>query len=278
MRQFQESIRPLEGIPASRQSDREHEWQAWERRRQAGKHFEVLATNMGAPATHLGAPRITIEQPGKNNLLFGNAASAPGNHSYNISFNNFQNSCILFVLASMYLYSATHFQSVYLDCLQVVGESNLRCASKWQSSELRDKPGGCDWASLEMHLEAEQERVWRSTGRLWSSEHRDALGDRDWANLEMQQDAIIVRTCRPYSKGSRYTLRSCNRRSLDGYWEVFDGWCSVCWDSIHQLVNLKPWECEKVSMPFSSLGELAEGSRSCKETRQKRKLHLGVNS
>jgi len=75
MRQFQESIRPEEGIPASLQSN-------WERRRQTWEH-------LGALATCLGAPRITVEQSGKNNIFFGNAAGAPGNHSYYQSFNDF---------------------------------------------------------------------------------------------------------------------------------------------------------------------------------------------
>ena len=36
-------------------------------------------TNLGAPVTNLGAPRNTVEQSGKNNIVFGNAAGAPGN-------------------------------------------------------------------------------------------------------------------------------------------------------------------------------------------------------
>jgi hypothetical protein len=67
MRQFQESIRPLEGIPAGLQSN-------WERPRQAWEHLGVPVTNLGAPATSLGAPRITVEQSGKNNNVFRNAA------------------------------------------------------------------------------------------------------------------------------------------------------------------------------------------------------------
>ena len=72
--------------------------------------LEALTTSLGAPATSLGAPvrslrvpaiclrvparslgvpRITVEQSGKNNICFGNAAGAPGNHSHCISFNNF---------------------------------------------------------------------------------------------------------------------------------------------------------------------------------------------
>ena len=46
-------------------------------------------TSLGAPTTSLGAPRITVEQSGQNNFFSGNAASAPGNHSYYLSFNDF---------------------------------------------------------------------------------------------------------------------------------------------------------------------------------------------
>jgi hypothetical protein len=74
MRQFQESIRPLEGIPASLQRN-------WERQRQASEHLRVQPINLGVLVTSLGAPRITVEQSGKM-VFFGNTADAPGNHSY----------------------------------------------------------------------------------------------------------------------------------------------------------------------------------------------------
>jgi hypothetical protein len=74
MRQLQESMRPLEGIPAGHQSNWEHRRQAWERRQQAWEHLGAPVTNLGALATTLGAPRITVEQSGKNNIFFGNAA------------------------------------------------------------------------------------------------------------------------------------------------------------------------------------------------------------
>ena len=47
------------------------------------------ATSLGVPATSLGAPQITVEQSGKNNIYFLNAAGAPGNHSYYLSLNEF---------------------------------------------------------------------------------------------------------------------------------------------------------------------------------------------
>jgi hypothetical protein len=67
---------------------------------------------LGAPTTTLGAPTTTLEAPGsagdkpgsagdmsgsasndstavwENNIIFGNAAGAPGNHSYYLSFND----------------------------------------------------------------------------------------------------------------------------------------------------------------------------------------------
>ena len=46
-------------------------------------------TSLGAPAASLGSPRITVEQSGRNNIFFGNAAGASGNYSYNLSFNDF---------------------------------------------------------------------------------------------------------------------------------------------------------------------------------------------
>jgi len=56
---------------------------------------------------------------------------------------------IQLVFSSMYLCIdiATHLHMVYLDWLQAVLESNLRCAWKWQSSELRYILRGCARAS-----------------------------------------------------------------------------------------------------------------------------------
>jgi hypothetical protein len=77
MHQFQESIRPKEGIPAGRQSNWQRWRQAWENRRQGSVY-------VGGPARSLGVTRITVELSGTN----GNAAGAPGNHSYNLLFND----------------------------------------------------------------------------------------------------------------------------------------------------------------------------------------------
>ena len=89
----------------------------WERRRQAWEHLDAPASSLGAPttilgalATSLGAPRNTVEQSAKTNIFVGNAAGAPGNHSYYILINNCENSCVRFVFSSMYQYSyqSTH--------------------------------------------------------------------------------------------------------------------------------------------------------------------------
>ena len=91
------------------------------------------------------------------------------------------------------------------------------------------------------------ERDWWYTWRPWSSEFSDALG-------------------------------GCDQARLDEYLEAVDGWCAECWDSIHQLVNLLPWECDMLTISLSFHGELADGSQSCREARWKLKLHPGVNS
>jgi len=55
--------------------------QAWKRQPQAWEHLGAPVTCLGAPTTSLGAPRITVE-PSAKNIIFGNAAGVPGNHSY----------------------------------------------------------------------------------------------------------------------------------------------------------------------------------------------------
>jgi len=53
--------------------------------------------------------RLAMFMPFSGRRFFGNAAGAPGNHSYYLSFNDFQNLCIQFVFSSMYLcYLSTH--------------------------------------------------------------------------------------------------------------------------------------------------------------------------
>ena len=67
----------------------EHQQQACERRGQSWEHLGAPSTSLGVPETRLGAPRIAVEQSGKNNIVVGNAAGAPGNHSFYLSSNDF---------------------------------------------------------------------------------------------------------------------------------------------------------------------------------------------
>jgi len=93
-----------------------------------------------------------------------------------------------------------------------------------------------------MNLEAVIERVWRY-----------ALGAHDDANLE----AIIERV-----------WTGTWRQSMDGSPGA----------ETHSSVNSQPWDCDEVTVPLSSHGELADGGRSCREEHQKLKLHSWVNS
>ena len=66
--------------------------------------------------------------------------------------------------------------------------------------------------------------------------------------------------------------------SWDEYLEVNDEWHARCRDSIHQLVNLQPCDCDKLTLSLSSHGELADGGQSYKQAPWKLRLHSGVNS
>jgi len=91
------------------------------------------------------------------------------------------------------------------------------------------------------------------------SEFGDALGGHDGASLDVHLEAVIERD-----------WTSTWRRSMDG--------APVAETVFHQLVNLQPLECDKVTLPWSSHGELADGGRLYMEARRKLKLHSGVNS
>jgi len=129
----------------------------------------LLVTCLGVTVTCRRAPRITVEQSGKNNIFFGNAAGVPGNYSYWIQF----------VLSAMYLrnYIPTHQYTVYLDwlpALLVQFKVRLKIRIKWTQRytrcrllcDLRDGLGGRVRASLEMHWEAMMEWTQRCTWRL----------------------------------------------------------------------------------------------------------------
>jgi len=70
--------------------------------------------------------------------------------------------------------------------LEAMIEQVRICTWRLRWSELRDALGGRDPASLEMHLEAVIERVWRY-----------ALGDHDCANLEAVIERVWSYTWRP---------------------------------------------------------------------------------
>jgi len=180
----------------------------------------------------------------------------------------------------LFIYIATHLHTVYLDWLQVVLESNWRCAGKWQSSELRDTLWGNDRGRLVMHSEIVIEQVSWCTWRPWSCE----LGGRNQATLEihlqammepvgrctwrpwsskfgdMYLEAMIMRTWRPRSSSVQVVIErvwrciwrprsnDCgghNRASLETHLEaVIELVWSCTW---------RPWSC--------ALGRVLGGSR-----------------
>jgi hypothetical protein len=84
MRQFQESIKLLEGIPAGFESNWELRRQVWERRGEAWDHVRVLATNLGAKAGSLGALTASLGAPesaGYTPERAGDMSGSTANHS-----------------------------------------------------------------------------------------------------------------------------------------------------------------------------------------------------
>jgi hypothetical protein len=74
--------------------------------------LEATATRQRAQATGLGAPEITGEQSGMNNIIIGNAAAMHRNHSYYcLPLNDIENRCIQFEFSSILIYVNV---SVYL--------------------------------------------------------------------------------------------------------------------------------------------------------------------
>jgi len=149
------------------------------------------------------------------------------------------------------------------------------CTGRPCSGEFGDSLRGRDWVSLEMQSETEIEWTQRCTGRPWSRELGHALGGRDRVNSEMHSEL--------WSCESRDALAAgYNRGRLEECLEVIDleavnGRCACGWNSIHQLVNSKPWECDEVTLPLKLLWRTGWWQSICREVHRKLKLHSGVN-
>jgi len=225
------------------------------------------------------------------------------NHSYYLSFNDYQILCIQFVFSSTYLYSylSTHGISGLAargDCQQF--EVHLQITIKWTqrytprpgSSGFGDALGGpdgensemhweaviervgdalrdWDWVNSQMHLEAMIERVWRCTWRPRLSELRDALWGRDRASLEMHLEAEVEWT-------QRCTLRPWSSKfgNAIGDWDWLNS-------QIHsEAVIERVWRCTRSRLWSSEIAGVLGGGRSGGgrwEVRQVLRLYSSVS-
>jgi len=189
--------------------------------------------------------------------------------------------------------------------LEAINEQAWRCTLRPWSSEFGDELWGHDRASLEMQLETVIVPTWRPE----SGEFGDALWGHDRVSFEMQLETEIEWTQRctgwPWSSEFGHALGGQHRVNLEmhsvlwlsefrdalavsydwGRWEEYlevvhleadDGRRARCWDSIHGLVKLKPWECDEVTLPLNLLWRTAWWQWIRREVRWK--LHSGVNS
>jgi hypothetical protein len=96
-----------------------------------------------------------------NKDIFENVASAPGNHSYYSSFNDFLKSGIQFVFSSMYIYS-------YPSTHSISGQAAGRACEQSEvrlGVALRELRGMCqdrELVRIEMHSDSVIERIERS--------------------------------------------------------------------------------------------------------------------
>ena len=174
-------------------------------------------------------------------------------------------------------------------------------------SEFGDAIGDGETVNTEMLWEAMIMRVWRCTLRQWLSEFGDALWGRDRMSLKRHLEAVIVRTSRLWSSKFGDALGGSERVNselhselwLSEFWDALAAgydqgrfeeymavvdveavyWrCTRCWDSIHRLVNSKPWEYDEMTLPWKLLYRTGWSQSICREVRRKLKLHSGVNS
>ena len=117
-------------------------------------------TSLAVPTPSLWAPCITVEQAGNHNIIAGNAAGAPGIHSYYVSCSNFENSCTQFVFSSMYL-------CIYVPILQPIYTGNISTGCRQCLRAIRGAHQDNRWVGSEMCLEAVIEQVWTCTWRPW---------------------------------------------------------------------------------------------------------------
>jgi len=159
--------------------------------------------------------------------------------------------------------------------LEAVIERVCRCTWRLLLTEFGDDFEGRNLASLEMHLEAEIKlnsemhldavfkRLRRRTGRPWSRNselHLEAVIKCVWRCTWMSRSRWALRCrWRAWSSKFGHRLGGHDRARLVKYLEAVNRRCAGCWDSIHQLVNMQPWECDEVSLSLSSDGGQAGG-------------------
>ena len=55
--------------------------------------------------------------------------------------------------------------------------------------------------------------------------------------------------------------------------EAVDGSRALCRDTIHQIVDLKPWECDEVTLHLNLVWRTDWWRSICREVHRKLKLH-----
>jgi len=106
-------------------------------------------------------------------------------------------------------------------------ESTSRCTPRQCLSQFGNALGGNNIARSVMHSETMIKKSFKCSPRLYSSDFGDAPAGHDQARLKENLNVV-------------------------------DGRPAGCWgDTILRLVKLQPWECDKVTLPLHTHGDLA---------------------
>jgi len=193
-----------------------------------------------------------------SSLIFKTHVFSLYSHLYiYVSLNLFINESIKLPIYTRYVYTGCRW---WLRAIRGAPDDHHQVNSEIHSKAMMEPVWRCTWTSHNCgNLEAVIERLWRNTWRPWLSELRYLLRGHHQTSFAMLQGALIA-------------------HRLEGYMEKVHGRHTEGGDLVYLLVYFYPYECNQVTFPVNSHGELAGGSRSCREACQMPMFHSVVNS
>jgi len=134
---------------------------------------------------------------------------------------------LLCILIYVIILVPTYTQYIWTGCMGCLGA-------------IEGAPEDDNWVNSEIHSEAVIKQLWRCTWRTWSSNFDDGLGSCIQASLKYTFDAIIVQSCRSWTR--KFSDRTWMTRSS----ELTDALGCHDWASSEMHFNTvmdRVWRC-----------------------------------